>query len=101
VSDSDDTGSGQNGGDLGSFARGAMIPEFENAAFAQPIGQISEPVKSAFGYHLILVESRGAKPFEDARAEITKQIGPEQAQKSVDDLKSKAHIIYDETYFGK
>lgn len=63
---SDDPGSAQNGGSLGIFGRGQMVPEFEQAAFALQPGEISEPIKSDFGYHVILgegiVTSPGAEP---------------------------------------
>ncbi len=52
---SEDEGSKANGGDLGSFDRSRMVPEFANAAFSLPVGEISAPVKTQFGYHLIEV----------------------------------------------
>lgn len=53
---SEDPGSAPNGGDLGWFGRGQMVPEFEEAAFALDVGELSQPVKTDFGYHLILVD---------------------------------------------
>jgi peptidyl-prolyl cis-trans isomerase D len=53
-----DPGSAARGGELGSFTRGQMVPPFEEAAFSLPIGQLSDPVQSAFGYHIIEVLSR-------------------------------------------
>ena len=47
--------SGQNGGDLGYFGRNQMVREFENASFSLPVGQVSAPVRTQFGYHLIKV----------------------------------------------
>lgn len=47
--------SGQSGGDLGFFGKGMMVPEFETAAFSSNVNDVSEPVKTQFGYHLIKV----------------------------------------------
>jgi len=59
---SEDTGSRDDGGDLGWIGRGVMVPEFEQALFALPENKVSEPVKSPFGWHLIRVdELRGSK----------------------------------------
>jgi peptidyl-prolyl cis-trans isomerase D len=56
--ESADSVSAVNGGDLGEFGRGSMDPAFEQAAFGLPVGAVSEPVLSAFGYHLIKLEKR-------------------------------------------
>jgi peptidyl-prolyl cis-trans isomerase C len=98
--ESDDAGSGANGGDLGTFSPGEMVPVFDKVAFEIPVGTVSEPVKSDFGYHLILIEARGAKAFEEMRGTIEQAVGPEQGAKAVEALKAKATIVYDETYFG-
>ena len=99
--ESDDQGSGENGGDLGSFTKGSMVEEFDEEAFTIPVGQVSEPVKSAFGYHLILIDSRDAKKFEDVRGEIETAMKPDQGAKAVEALKAKTPLVFNEDYFGK
>ena len=59
---SDDKGSAQRGGALGQFGKGMMIPDFENAAYALKAGEMSAPVKSTVGYHIIYLTDR--HPFE-------------------------------------
>ena len=56
--ESADKASGAQGGDLGTFGRGQMVPAFENAAFSLPVGEVSEPVQTPFGYHVIQVQER-------------------------------------------
>ena len=63
---SSDTGSGANGGDLGWFGRGRMVPEFEEAAFNLEIGEISDPIQSDFGWHIILKQDQEIRPVDDA-----------------------------------
>ena len=50
--------SGQNGGDLGYFTKGQMVKEFEDAAFSMEIGEVSNPIKTQFGYHLIYLTDK-------------------------------------------
>src|SRR5579884_2293512 len=67
---STDPGSREKGGELGWFRKGAMLPSFDAYAFSAPIGKISQPVKSPFGYHIIQVEER--KPAEKATLASTR-----------------------------
>lgn len=98
--ESDDAGSGAQGGDLGEFRRGMMVPPFEEAAFAAKVNEITEPVKTPFGYHLIKVESHVAKSLADARPDIEKKLRPEIARTSVENLRKGATVQIDDGYFG-
>ncbi|MGM9950463.1 MAG: peptidylprolyl isomerase [Lysinibacillus sp.] len=75
---STDTASGAEGGDLGWFSVGKMVPEFNDAAYALEVNTISEPVKSDFGYHIIEVlekrEVEGYGTFEEKKEEISETL---------------------------
>jgi peptidyl-prolyl cis-trans isomerase C len=98
--ESDDAGSGKNGGDLGSFTHGHMVKPFEDAAFSLPIGQVSEPIKTQFGYHLILVQKHETKTFDEVKADIEKKLRPEKAKKAVEDMRKEASVKIDDSFFG-
>ncbi len=99
--ESDDTGSGAQGGDLGSFNHGQMVEAFDAVAFSLPVGKVSDPVKTPFGYHLIQVQEHISKTLEDAKPEIEAALRPELARKMMDELKNKNSPRLDDGYFGK
>jgi peptidyl-prolyl cis-trans isomerase D len=84
---SEDTSKDQ-GGDLGLFGRGRMVPEFETAAFAMQPGQISDLVKSQYGYHIIKVTERKeatTTPLEQVRPQIQQQLAAQMADTQIAD----------------
>lgn len=94
--ESNDSGSSGKGGDLGFLARGQTLPSFDEAAFALPTGELSQPVKTDYGYHIIKVEERRpTKSFEDLRPDIEKGLANEATRKFVEDLKAKTKIVID------
>lgn len=80
---SQDPGSAKDGGDLGYFGRGMMDKAFEQATYALKVGDVSEPVRSTFGFHIIKLEgTRGGerKPFEQVRSDLERDVRRQQAE---------------------
>lgn len=77
------------GGSLGWFGRGAMVPEFEEVAFATPKGEVSEVVKTQFGYHIIKVDDRKeakTRDLAEVKEELSRKIAQEKASETITDL---------------
>jgi peptidyl-prolyl cis-trans isomerase C len=78
--------SGPQGGDLGPFGRGQMVPPFEEAAFALEVGEVSEVVETSFGYHIIKLFEKNEQtvvPFEEARGFIEDQLRQEKGNELI------------------
>ena len=82
---SKDPGSGKEGGDLGWFSKDRMVPEFAEAAFKLKKGEVSEPIKSQFGWHVIKLEDKRSKPLPDFAA-VKPQIDQYLERKAQQDL---------------
>jgi len=86
---------GSEGGDLGWFTKDRMVPEFADAAFKLEPGQISEPVKSAFGWHIIKVEGKRQKtfpPFDEVKEQVSRYVVQKAQSELVAQLRKGAKI---------
>ncbi|PGE98772.1 peptidylprolyl isomerase [Bacillus pseudomycoides] len=90
---SQDPGSKENGGDLGYFGPGKMVPEFEEAAYKLNVGEISKPIKSSQGYHIIkLTDKKELKPYDEVKDSIRKNL----EEKLLADQTTGQKILLDE-----
>ena len=97
---SEDPGSSELGGDLGYFGRGIMDPSFEDAAFALKEGEVSEPVLTSFGFHLIKLDDireGQSRNFEDVRGELVSEYQQNVAERKYFDLAEKLTNLAYET----
>jgi len=97
---SKDSGSAAQGGDLGFFGRGMMVKPFEEVAFELKEGEISDIVETDFGFHIIRltdVKPAQAKPFEEVRADIERDLKQQQAQKRFAEAADQfTNVVYEQ-----
>jgi len=94
---SKDPGSKDQGGELGFFSRGQMVPQFEEAAFKLKAGEVGEPFETQFGWHIVKVDERrqrSAPAFEDVRDRVRASMIHKKAQQIAGELRGKAQIEY-------
>lgn len=87
----------EQGGNLGEFSKGMMVPEFEKASFEAEIGVLTEPVKTQFGYHLIIVDSKNegaVKSFEEVKDSVVNELLKRNQHKKYDDLMNQLQEKY-------
>lgn len=87
----------EQGGNLGEFSKGMMVPEFEKASFEGEVGALSAPVKTQFGYHLIIVDSKNegtVKSFEEVKNNIINELIKKNQHKKYEDLLNQLEEKY-------
>lgn len=89
--------SSQNGGALGEFTRGQMVPEFDEAAFSMEVGELRGPVKTQFGFHIIKVTAKNEESemsFDEVKGQIKNFLLGEKRQKAYDSKINQLKIVF-------
>lgn len=93
-----DPGTKDNGGELGEFTSGQMVPEFDKAIAKLKVGEISEPIQTNYGYHVIKLEDKKQLDFKDVKPQIEQKVQQEKFGDYIKDLQKKAKIkVYADT----
>lgn len=93
--------SNEQGGNLGQFSKGMMVPEFEKVAFELAIGEVSDPVQTQFGYHLIQVDSKvdgSVKELDEVKHSVLDRLTQERQQKKYLDFVNGLRTDYGVEY---
>lgn len=99
--ESDDTAAAAQGGSLDCGGRGRFLPEFEEVAFELPVGEVSDPVQTSVGYHLILVEERRPLTFEEVQPQVEQELQRRQLMafsELIDELTCEADVEVNPRY---
>ena len=98
---SQDPGSSADGGNLGEIESGVMVQPFEDALFQMQVGELSEPVRTAFGWHLIKLDAirgGGTRAFEEVRPEIEDEMKSEMAENQIFDIvENLSNLAYEQS----
>lgn len=89
--------SGQNGGSLGEFSRGQMVPEFDEACFTMEVGELRGPIKTQFGYHIIRLDGKkeaSTLPFADVKEELRQRLFAEKQQAAYRSRVNQLKILF-------
>ncbi|MBP3580354.1 MAG: peptidyl-prolyl cis-trans isomerase [Clostridia bacterium] len=87
----------ENGGNLGEFTKGQMVPEFDKAVFEMKVGEITGPVKTQFGYHLIKLISKNEESsysFEEIKGQLASMLNQEKQQAAFQSKVNQLKILY-------
>ena len=98
--ESDDESSKAKGGELGEILPGQTMPAFQAAVDKLPVGQISPPIHTSLGYHIIEVEGRSTMPLAQAKSLIVQQLTAQSVDSAIQKITAGAHIVISDSYFG-